>query len=284
MIKKEDLIFLLSPFLLTAVFLVIGYQILIQSTPEARINPEMDENTIVILENGDIDPVGTEVLIPSNIEGPIVPIPSNQDVLDKYINDAIEQQANTLVVSIPIQMIDDVTFVLSDIEGNNEENMRRWLKKTINQANQNNMHVMLSFSINASQTISQPQLFAQEYSKFIKGWMLLAQEFAVSFVSPGITANHPLYSQIELADQQKVINTVRVNIAKDYNGQVGIGYCCGTDLELELTGYRYVTLINTPEFPFVDMKPVVTAIENFDNPTNVYFLNRDKGLITSEQP
>jgi hypothetical protein len=285
MINKKDLVFILTPFLLTAVFIVIGYNILIQSTPEARINPKFDETFVEIIDSGDIEILPPQTEMPADLEGLIVAVPQNQTTLQETIEKVTTNpQHNVVYLALPVKLNDDNTFSLENLEGSNEENLKRWTKTFVSAAHDRKLHVVLAITLNASSTIKDPSLFAINYDAFIESWAGLANELSISYLYSGITVGHPLYSEIEDTDMNKILGTVQRSIREKYNGRIGLGYCCTQETNLNMSGTNFINVISTPEFPFIDLQEQIVAKRKKFNIGVVFYYNRDQGVITSSMP
>lgn len=284
-IKKQDLLFIIFPFVLTAFFIVVGYNILIQSTPEARINPQFDESFVEILESGDIQIIPPQTSMPVDLEGVIVTVPQNQTVLVETLDKVSSNpEYNVVFLSLPVKLNPDHSLTLENLDGSNEENIKRWIKTFVSAAHDRKLHVVMAVTLNASMTIKDPATFAVNYSAFVKPWAELAHQLSVSFFSSGITVGHPLYSEIEQADMNKILGTIQRAIREKYYGKIGLGYCCSSDIDFNLSGTNFLNVITTPEFPFVDLEEAVQIQKEKYKIGMVFYYHRDQGVITSKMP
>lgn len=256
-----DVGFVILPFVLTGLFIVVGYQILIQNTPEARINPLPDQETVELLEENDVVTITPQNERPVDLAGPIVTLPQTEAELEVALDQAQQTQASVIFLSVPVRLEADNSFVLEKVELSNEENLKRWAKLTISAAHQRGLHVILAMSLNASMTVKDPATFAVSYSSFVSEWASLANEYAVSFFIPGVTVGHPLYSEIDTENIDKILGTIQRKVREVYFGKFGLGLCCTDTVENNLTGVSLINLIPTPEYTFSDLNLVVTDLE-----------------------
>jgi len=281
-IKKEDVFFLLSPFVLTGLFIVFGYNVLIAQTPEARVNPPAG-NEVELLDSSDVSLVTSQVNLGETFEGPIVSVPRNSAQLENFIKGALETDASVVYISIPVVIKSDSQFLLMNVEDSSQENVVRWIKKTISTIHENNLNAVLSMTLNASTTIQDPAVFAISYSDFLEDWSSIANEYGVSIFNTGLTVGHPLYSQIAEEDMKRVISTVQKRIRATYAGNLGINLCCISELDYSLSSFNYLNVISTPEYPFVDLQAIVKDLTK-DGRLKVYYYDQGYQKITTNMP
>lgn len=282
--KREDIFFIVTPFIMTGLFLVFGYSVLVSQTPEARIGLNQGETTIEFLEESDIESVPPQVDFSAQISGPIVSVPKNRAELQYIFDTLVSDQTNTIYISVPITMKSDREFVLTDAASSNEENVMRWTEKLISQAHQQGYHVILGLTINAASTVQDPAVFAPVYGQFVEKWATLANESSVTALIPGITIGHPLYSQVTPADMDKILATIQTKIRQKYLGFIGVNLCCTTQLESNLNQFGFINVIPTPEFPFIDLEVLARQLEQNQNLDFVTYYDRDRNQVTYQMP
>lgn len=282
--KKEDLLLVLTPFVLTALFLVVGYNILIQSTPEARVNLAANQNVVEFLDSKDVEPILPKSAFPDEPHGPIVTIPQNQASLKEIIEQADREQATVIYLIIPVQIEADDSLKLIGADSSNEQNLMNWSKKLIATAHQEGYQVITAVTFNATQTITNAQTFALTYSNFIEEWASMFNNYGVSSFTIGISLGHPLYSQISETDMSKLVATVVKKIESKYAGRLGINVCCTKNIDFNLSEFSYLVAIPTPEFPFFDMNKMLSTASQTYNLDKPLYYNRDKSQITDIQP
>lgn len=280
-INKTDITLLVSPFLLTAAFVFVGYSILIQNTPEARISPPAAQTQTEILEASDFQVITPSAPLIDSLSLMIVQVPDNQAALDNAIQLAANGQFQGLYLVLPISLNSDNSLILTQASSSSEENVTRWVKKTISTAHEHNLHVLLALTINAQTTVSDLPQFAANYNQFVPKWASLATEYGVAFFSPGITVGHPLYSN--LSDQQlsQLLNLIQSTIRNKYSGRIGIGYCCATESRVQPGGYSFITAIPTPEFPLAELSSQITKFTSLYKMTYTFEYDRNSSQVTS---
>lgn len=282
---KQDLLFIAFPFLLTAILILIGYQILVSTTPEASITlPETQQTLVEIIEDGNIERITPQAARPSVINGRIVSLPQNQELLDQAIDQTTAAGANTLYLSLAVTLNPDHTLQLTDQDNSSEENLIRWAKTTISAAHQNGLHVILAPTINASQTISDPVVFMQNFTEFLTTWSGLATEYGVTFFSPGVTLGHPLYSQLTDTQRATLLQQTERSIRAKYSGLLGINICCTITPPTNIGSFAYATIIPTPEYNFTDMAPVIDRLTTSDSVQHVLLYDRNNSRVTGTNP
>ena len=279
--NKQDLIFILSPFILTGIFIVLGYNILVSQTPEASITiPETEETYAEILEE-DISPTKAQIPAIDSVKGYIQPVPQAQQLLDTAIATAKANDINTIYFTIPVKLTADMNLELSEKDSSSEENIIRWTKKSINTAHEAGYQTWLAMTINASQTVSDPVTFANNYNEFIATWAGLATEYNVHAFVPGITISHPLYGELTPEEMNTFLTTAERSIRRKFSGILAVNICCTTEIPANTAGFNAITIIPTPEYTFSDMGPIVVHFQQSGEMADILLYDRSIQVVTS---
>lgn len=280
--SRQDLVFLLSPFLLTAVLVVVGYRILVSTTPEASIFvPEM-EAPVEILTDGNIEPVTPSTALPDLVVGRIQPLPERQVELDTRLNQAKDGKDTMVYLSIPLTLRADGSVVLNNADRSSEENIIRWTKTTINAFHRQGYHVTLALTLNAETTVTDPATFVAAYGPFLTRFAAIASEYAVNYFGTGLTVGHPMYSSLTAEEANQILVTLGRQARKTYSGRLGVGLCCQTQVSPALGDYSFATLIGTPEVPETALTPLAESLATqFKWQTKPLYYNRSLGVVAN---
>lgn len=272
--KRQDLVFILSPFLLTSILIVLGYQILIGNTPEGRLTLPPESTNIEILQDGNVKVVTPTTELPLELSMAIHPIPNNTPQLDQLMTLSTQAGATGIYFTLPVTVNSDNTLELTDADKSSEENIIRWAKRSISLAHQNGLHVTLAVTLNATSTINDYQTFSQSLNTLIPKWASLATEYGVSFFSPGITLGHPLYSELTSVQVSQLLSSTQRSIRQEYNGRIGVGLCCQLETNINPGGYNFITIIPTPEITFDDLQLPATNLAAIQNMLHLFHYDR----------
>ncbi|MFC1748557.1 hypothetical protein ACFL2V_07090 [Pseudomonadota bacterium] len=273
--KLENITIISLPFILTSVLLVVGYNILISTTPEANIAPPADQSTTEILTKSDFPTNPPSKPYSNQITLVIATVPDNTPALNQITSLAVSAQADGIYLSLPIAVNPDNSLTLSQATSSSEENVMRWVKKTISTANQKQLHTTLALTLNAQTTITDSKTFSTNLNEFIIPWASLATEYSIRFFSPGITMGHPLYSNLTNQEFNQLLSTVQSTIRKKYSGQIGVGMCCSISPDFRPGGYTFITAISTPEFTLPDLLPQINLYTKTYNMKHTFEYNRE---------
>lgn len=280
--KKQDLIFIAFPFVLTFVFLYLGYQLLMNQNTEASIEMPQDQKNVEILSDGDIEVVRPQVGAPERIEGPIITLPQNKAQLANVLKTAIDTSATVIYFSVPYTLKDDGTLELTGVHNSSKENILRWAKKSVSDAHKNNLQVVLALTLNATTTISDPVAFSQKYSEEIETWAVLASEYSVGYFSTGITSGHPVYSKLTPTQMAQLSRTVFLAVREKFTGIVGLGLCCSAEPVRPPSGFGFAVVIPTPEVTYIETTPDELSEEL--GVSQVFFYDRVRSRVVPNAP
>ena len=255
---KQELTFILTPFLATFLFVILGYNILISQTPEARINPIKTESDTEVIEDGNIPVVSPTVGFPSEVSAKISTLPQNQDTLEKIVAEAKQNNQNTILLNIPIVAETGQIFVDQLAQNSSPENVLRWGKRSLAYIHDSQLNAILALSISAKQPVANAKDFTHALSPHIQSWSSLASEYGVSFFHPGIIIAHPMFNQISDEDMTRVLVTVHRDTRKNYTGNIGFSLCCAEESAVIPAGYLFQTIVPTPEFTTVQLENIAT--------------------------
>ena len=276
--KKEDIAIITTPFILTALLVVFGYNLLISSTPEARLTLPPEQNNVEILDSADLKTVLNAAPTPQQINANITVLPQNRTQLAAAINTALESN-QALYLTVPLTISPDGTLELTGVHDSSRENLINWAKKTINTAHENNIFVMMALSINASATINDSEAFLTQYQPILSTWSKLATEYKVSYFSPGITASHPVYSEYTPQEFQKLLANTIKTARTGYQGKLGISVCC-TDVAPQLPlGFNYSILVPTAEFDLPVLLPIASTLKSTRQIPQAFQYNRGQQQV-----
>lgn len=283
--NRQDLVFIISPFILTSIFLVMGYLILIRQTPEAQIGLFGGrEDEIIMLDETEVIAIKPTTDLPQEFTGVVANLPQNYVLLDKIINTAKRQKAQVVFLNIPVAVESDSQFSETDAQVSNQVNILRWAQVAISQMHEQGFHVILAMTLNAKDTVKDPALFAHRYVDVLEPWAGVANETGASYLMTGITVGHPLYSEIEPLDVSRILATVREKIKPRYIGHLGFSYCCTREFEIIATGFDVVNLIPTPEFAFALLQPQANEYVEDSIANQIFYYDRDRSLVLTTAP
>jgi len=279
--NRSDLIFIVSPFLLTALFVVFGYQILIRQTPEARITTPSEQAQAEILTDNDFEVIKPSTPLPPDLKFAIQSVPQNTTAFNQLFETSQARQANAIYLTIPVTIKPDHSLELANQNISSQENIVRWIKKTLSTAHQAGYHTALAMTLNASATISDLSAFTDNYLKFIPPWSALANEFGTSFFFPGITVGHPLYIDQTDAQISQLLLVTQRTLRPHFGGSLGVGLCCQTTSAVSSQGYNFIVAIPTPETPFIALQPLLTHSSDIYGMKHTFNYDRDSQLVTT---
>lgn len=276
---RSNIIIITTPFLLTGLLVFFGYRLLTSQTPEARISIPQQSSQIEILTQDESERIMPTTPTPEKITALIQTVPNNRAQLAQTINTALDTKANTIYLSLPITLNPDHTLILTNVEASSEENISRWIKKTVNTAHQNGLHVILALTLNASEIISDPTAFTANYTQFSLKWAKLATEYGVNFFSGGITIGHPIYSKMTPIEVSQLLHSTQKNIRSSFSGQLGVGLCCQDKTTVVPQGYNFITIIPTDNVVVDTLQPIANQLAAKYKMTHTFIYQRDSQQV-----
>ena len=285
-LSKEDFGIVVFPFLLTAALIVLGYQILVRQTPEARLSLPPADNTVEIIRSGEFSPVSPPTTTPQTVQFVIGSLPQNSSQLTNLIDRAKTTGANAVYLSLPLTMGSDHSLKVDYIDKSSQDNVEKWLKRTTIALHQQGFHTLLALTINASTTISDYAAFEKNYLALMNSnWMDIAAAYHVSFLFPGITVGHPLYSQLTPPQMSQLVIRTNQALRQTYQAQIGIGLCCQTDPPTNyLFGYNFALVIGNQDVATSVLSPIAESLKPKHRFSHVFYYLRDSMTATSSIP
>lgn len=284
--KKEDWVFIISPFILTWIFLTIGYLILIRQTPEAKIGifESGREDEVILLEEKDMRTSPRAVEVGSDYVAFSATLPQNYLLVDRIIERAKSQKAQVIFINIPVKFESDSYQYFEQAELSSQVNVLRWLRQTIAILHEEDFAVVVNLTLNSAVTITDPALFAHSYAKLVQPVADVLQETQVRQFFTGITVGHPIYSKLQVRDVSRIMATVKEKAQERYVGRLGYGFCCTDEFELVASGFDGILLIPTPEYGYNKMLLQVDEYLKAGLGNQVLYLDRDRPLVLTQMP
>jgi len=278
-LSKNNLVIITIPFVLTGLLIIVGYQLLTAGTPEAKVTIPQQSSQIEILTEDITDIIQPTNPTPKQIIAKIQTVPDNRAQLAEAINTALNTSANTIYLSLPVNVGADSSLVLANVDASSEENISRWVKKTANTAHQNGLHVILALTLNASTVINSPDSFAQNYQSFVVKWAKLATEFGISFLNSGITVGHPVYSNLSALQFNQLLKASEHSLRQYYTGKIGVGICCNLNSQATPSGFNFVVIIPTDNVPASLILPTASQTAAAYQMTHIFSYDRTAGQV-----
>lgn len=248
MLNTKDIVLVTLPFVVTGLFIVVGYNLLIANTPEAAIAPPEVNDSVEILLDGQIEKVAPPEWNKSAADLLIVTLPQNQSQLADILIQAENKKLQGLYVTVPLRLKDDDSVELADEHKSSRENLIRWARTTISDAHRNNLLVSVALTLNASKTIADAEMFMASYLPILEEWSGLAREYGAEIFVTGLTLGHPVYSDLSPVQLEKFLNASQ-KIARDKFGpESGGGICCRQESPIKASNLGIMLVIPTPEF------------------------------------
>lgn len=283
--KKEDLVLIISPFVLTFIFLTFGYLILIRQTPEAKIGLfGGNQDEIVFLQESEMMSVAPKSSFPEEFEGLIATLPQNYVLLDQIIERANSRGAEVVLLNVPVTLESDEVIYLTGAQYSSKQNVLRWLRQTISILHEEGLSVILNVNLNASQTISDPAVFSTVYVDLLSEIADVANQVSVPKIMTGVTVGHPLYSQLETEDVSRILATIDERVGEVFLGNMGFGLCCAEEFNVTARSFDSVMLIPTPEYSFALLGKQAQEYKNTGVVRRIYYYDRDRSLFLSQAP
>jgi len=279
--SRTDLTLIATPFILTALLVVIGYNILIKSTPEARINPPKPLEKAQILTNTTFPQTPPQSPVPDNPNMLIATNPDAQHELDDLLKNAQEAGVDTIYLVIPIKVSEDEPFQLSQAIDSNHQNVLAWVKKNVSTLHGAGYHVTLAPTLNATTTIINPVDFMAQYRQLFLDLAGIANEFSVSFFYTGITVGHPVYSALPDLGRQYILTQINQTLKPVFTGNTGVGYCCNLEPKVTLVGQQFLMLIPTPENPLDSLMPQAQIYRQNHELKFLFTYDRDQSRVNT---
>lgn len=284
--SKEDLGIVTFPFILTALLVVMGYQILIKQTPEARISIPKADTTVEIIRSGDSGPIPAPPESANGVQMVIANLPQNSSQLSTLIDRAKTNGANAVYLSLPITMSADHSLKVDFVDQSSQDNVDKWLRKTTIELHKAGLRTLVAFTINSSTTVSDFPTFYKNYMELMKSdWIKTIAAYNVSFFFPGITMGHPLYTELTPAQMRELVVRTNQTLRTNYQGEIGIGLCCRSEIPTNyLFGYNFALVIPNQDAVATVLSPIAEKLKTTHNFSHTFYYKRDNMTATTNLP
>lgn len=277
--KRDDILLITIPFLLSAVIIFGHYFILSKQNPQVHSKPLITREYVEMIDTTNLKAVSPPQL-PKQIIGVVHELPANNKQLKELFNLATQEQVNALILTLGLTIDAENNLIIPKAIESSEEMLLRWTKKTISEAHQLGLHTYLVFLFIEEPVINDLDSFKNQYAALIKRWASLAEEYHISFFNPGITIGHGTFRSLVKKDMQQLLTLIEQTIRKFYTGRIGIGLCCQT-IDVSPRGYNQILVISSQGTISEEIKKQVLNVAAQSSVEHVFFLDLDRQRLTT---
>jgi hypothetical protein len=246
--KREDILLISLPFLLSAIIVFGHYKFLVSQNPQAHSKPLITTKLIQSLSESELEPVSPQASFPNIVVGAMHEIPTSRSQLEQLLNLIESQKANTLLLRVGMKISSDGVLILPQAAESSEETLLSWTKKTVSEAHKVGLHSYVALMFIEEPLIADPSYFSTQLKQLIERWASLAQEYHVTFFDPGITLGHLSYHNLPQDNLQIFVTEIEHKTREIYTGRIGIGVCCRPS-NISSRGYNQLLLISNSGNP-----------------------------------
>lgn len=240
--KRNDIILILLPFVLSGVIIFGHFYYLNQQNPQAHSRPLITRNRVESIDAQGLVPIPPPDF-PKELVGVVQEIPTNRKQLSELLSLAESQGANTLLFTLGMTIDNSGDLIIPKAIESSEEMLVRWTKKSASQAHERGFHTYLIFLFIEEPTIEDIEKFQVQFEGYIKRWASMAEEYHIALFDPGIVLGHYTFNSLESDELTRLLTNVERTTRKYYTGRIGIGMCCKTT-NIVPRGYNQILLIS----------------------------------------
>lgn len=278
--KREDLILVIAPFLISGLIIFGHYQFLINQNPDAHSRPLITRNRVQQISSEDLRPISPDTPLPKNISGITSEIPTNNNQLQELFTKLKTQDNNTLALIIGITIDANGDLIIPKALESSEEMLIRWTKKTVSEAHQAGYHTYLSFTMVEEPAIKDYEKFIKQLGAYIERWTSFAQEYYVAFFDPGIIIGHPTFEALSKEQRNNLVSFGEQKTRETFTGRIGIGVCC-KEVDIDPHGYNHILILSRSETLNQKTKDKFISLAKRSGVERVFVLDiEDQSLLT----
>ena len=278
--NKDDLIFIILPFFISAVIIFGHYQFLQSQNPQAHSSPTISKTYVQSISAEDLSPISPLTPLPKKIIGIASEIPTNSTQLSNLLNSLKSNQANTLILILGITIDSDGDLIFPKALESSEEMLIRWTKKTASEAHKQDFHTYISLTIIGEPEIKDFNKYSLQLGNFIQRWSTIAQEYFVSFFDPGLIVGHPTYNSIDQEQFKELLVMIERQTRRSFTRSIGINLCCDEE-NVNPTGYNHILILSRGEGLSAETKTKIIQTANSYNLEHVFLLNVDASQLST---